>query len=70
VPGLALTNFNNTVVLGSVAGWLLLSVPIFVAAHFGVIRYRATLGARVQNSRFYRTLQASKLYNVYTWFRP
>lgn len=70
VPGLALTNFNNTVVLGSVVGWLLLFVPLFVAARVGVIRYRATIGERVRQSRFYKTLQASQLYNVYTWFRP
>lgn len=70
VPGLALTNFNNTVVLGSVVGWLVLFLPIVLAARFGVIRYRATLGARVQSSRYYKALQASKLYNVYTWFRP
>jgi uncharacterized protein (TIGR03546 family) len=70
IPGLALTNFGNTVVLGSVVGWLALFLPIFFAAHHGVIRYRATLGARVQQSRFYKALQASKLYNVYTWFRP
>ena len=70
IPGLALTNFNNTVVLGSVAGWLLLFVPIFLAARYGVIRYRATLGQRVANSRFYKSLQASQLYNVYSWFRP
>jgi uncharacterized protein (TIGR03546 family) len=70
VPGLALTNFNNTVVLGSVAGWLLLFVPIFLAARYGVIRYRATIGAKVVNSRFYKTLKASQLYNVYSWFRP
>lgn len=70
IPGLALTNFNNTVVLGSVAGWLLLFLPIFLAARHGVIRYRATLGARVANSRFYKSLKASQLYNVYSWFRP
>lgn len=70
VPGLALTNFNNTVVLGSVVGWLLLFVPLFLAARIGVIRYRATIGERVKQSRLYRTLQASQLYNVYTWFRP
>jgi uncharacterized protein (TIGR03546 family) len=69
-PGIALTNFNNTVVLGSVAGWLLLFVPIFLAARFGVLRYRATVGARVAQSKFYQTLKASQLYNVYTWFRP
>ncbi len=70
VPGLALTNFNNTVVLGSVAGWLLLFLPIYFLARYGVIRYRATLGAKVANSRFYKTLKASQLYNVYSWFRP
>jgi len=70
IPGLALTNFNNTVVLGSVAGWLLLFVPIVLAARYGVIRYRATIGAKVANSRFYKTLKASQLYNVYSWFRP
>ena len=70
VPGLALTNFNNTVVLGSVVGWLLLFIPIFFAARYGVVRYRATLGAKVVNSRFYKTLKASQLYNVYSWFRP
>ena len=70
VPGLALTNFNNTVVLGSVVGWLLLFVPIFFAARVGVVRYRATIGEKVKQSRFYKTLQASQLYNVYTWFRP
>ncbi len=69
-PGLALTNFNNTVVLGSVAGWLLLFLPIFFATRYGVIRYRATIGERVKRSRFYKTLQASQLYNVYIWFRP
>ncbi|MGH7676873.1 MAG: TIGR03546 family protein, partial [Gemmatimonadaceae bacterium] len=29
VPGLALTNFNNTVVLGSVVFWLLLFGPLY-----------------------------------------
>lgn len=70
VPGLALTNFNNTVVLGSVVGWLLLFVPLLLASRYGVVRYRATIGARVRQSKFYKTLQASQLYNVYTWFRP
>ena len=70
IPGLALTNFNNTIVLGSVVAWLLLFVPIYFLARFGVLRYRATVGARVRQSRLYKALQASQLYNVYTWFRP
>ena len=70
MPGLALTNFNNTIVLGSVVAWLVLFIPIYFAAHFGVLKYRATIGERVRQSRFYKALQASQLYNVYTWFRP
>jgi uncharacterized protein (TIGR03546 family) len=69
VPGLALTNFNNTVVLGSVVVWLVLFVPIYFAARVGVVKYRATIGQKVMNSKFYKALQASKLYNVYTLFR-
>jgi uncharacterized protein (TIGR03546 family) len=69
-PGLALTNFNNTVVLGSVVAWLLLFTPIFFLARHGVVRYRATIGEPVRHSRAYKALQASQIYNVYTWFRP
>jgi uncharacterized protein (TIGR03546 family) len=69
-PILPYTNFNNTIVLGSVVGWLALAVPIFFAARWGVARYRATIGARVQRSRFYQAITASKAYNVYRLFRP
>ena len=70
VPGLALTNFNNTVVLGSVLVWVALFLPLYVASRIGVVRYRATIGERVKNSRYYKFLEASQLYNVYRWFRP
>ncbi|HYC50525.1 MAG TPA: TIGR03546 family protein [Gemmatimonadaceae bacterium] len=70
IPGLALTNFNNTVVLGSVVFWIALFVPIYFVARVGVVRYRATIGERVKNSRYFQLLQASQLYNVYRWFRP
>jgi len=69
VPGLALTNFNNTVVLGSVVAWLALFLPLYVASRAGVVKYRATWGRKVMESKWYTALQASKLYNVYTFFR-
>src|SRR5437899_4848308 len=34
-PLVPYTNFNNTVVLGSVVGWALLALPIFLAPRFG-----------------------------------
>jgi uncharacterized protein (TIGR03546 family) len=69
-PVLALTNFNNTVVLGSVVGWLVLFLPIYFASRVLVVRYRATLGVRFQQSQLYKLVSASQLYNVYRWFRP
>jgi uncharacterized protein (TIGR03546 family) len=70
IPILPYTNFNNTVVLGSVVGWLVLVVPIYFLARVGVVRYRATWGERVRRSRFYQAVTASKVYNVYRLFRP
>ena len=69
-PVLSATNLNNTVVLGSVIVWLLLSVPLVVAARYGVVHYRATLGARLRETRIYHTIVASQAYNVYRWFQP
>src|ERR1044072_968359 len=42
MPIMPLTNFNNTVVLGSVVFTVLFAVPLFFAARYGVKRYRAT----------------------------
>src|SRR5690242_20413778 len=61
-PVLALTNFTNTVVLGSVVAWLVLFVPIYVASRLAVVRYRATLGERFRQSRLYKLVAASQLY--------
>jgi uncharacterized protein (TIGR03546 family) len=68
-PVLPYTNFNNTIVLGSLVVWLALTIPVFFAARYGVTRYRSTVGERVRRSRFYQAVTASKAYNVYTWFR-
>jgi uncharacterized protein (TIGR03546 family) len=69
-PLLPYTNFNNTIVLGSFVGWLVLAVPIFFAARYGVARYRATIGERVRRSRWYKAVTASQVYNIYKMFRP
>ena len=69
-PVVPLTNFNNTIVLGSVVFALLFFVPLFLLARWAVTRYRATVGERVRQSRWYRAVTASKLYNVYRLFKP
>jgi uncharacterized protein (TIGR03546 family) len=69
-PILPYTNFNNTVVLGSFVTWAVLAIPIFFAARYGIARYRATVGERVKQSRFYKAVTASQAYNIYRMFRP
>ena len=69
-PLVPYTNFNNTIVLGSLVSWLALALPIFLGARWAVARYRATIGQRVQQSRFYKAITASKAYNIYRLFRP
>ncbi len=70
MPIVPLTNFNNTVVLGSLVFALLAAVPLFLLLRWAVARYRVTVGERVRQSRFYKAVTASKAYNVYKLFRP
>ena len=70
MPIVPLTNFNNTVVLGSLVFALVFFVPLFLMTRWAVARYRVTVGARVRQSKFYRAVMASKVYNVYKMFRP
>ena len=50
-------------------GWCSL-VPIYFGAKYGVARYRATIGERVQQSKLYKAITASQVYNWYKLFRP
>jgi uncharacterized protein (TIGR03546 family) len=70
IPIIPLTNFNNTVVLGSLMFSLLGFVPIWLGSRWAVRRYRATIGERVKQSAWYRALTTSRLYGVYRLFRP
>ncbi len=70
MPLVPLTNFNNTVTLGSLVFSVACFLPLFFAARWAVTRYRATIGERVRQSRWYRAVTASKLYNTYRLFRP
>jgi uncharacterized protein (TIGR03546 family) len=69
-PVVPLTNFNNTVVLGSLVTWLVLFVPLVLLFRWGVVRYRATIGQKVMGSRLYKAIVGSQVYNLYRLFRP
>jgi uncharacterized protein (TIGR03546 family) len=70
VPGVPLTNFNNSVVLGSVVGWVVLWLPIFFLARFLVVKYRVHVYERLKRTKLFKAVAASKLYNYYLMFRP
>ena len=69
-PVVALTNFNNTIVLGSVVVWVAALLPLFFLLRWLVTKYRATVYARLQRTKLFQVVKASKLYNLYTLFRP
>lgn len=69
-PVLPLTNFNNTIVLGSVVVWAAAFVPLFILLRWLIAQYRQRVYARLQRLRLFQVITASKLYSVYKLFRP
>lgn len=68
-PIVSLSNFNNTVVLGSFGFWVVCWVPIYLLAKWSVVRYRAHVYERLKKARFFHMLQASNAWKVYRWFQ-
>jgi uncharacterized protein (TIGR03546 family) len=68
-PIVALTNFNNTIVLGSVVFWLAAFLPIFFAGRWLIAKYRDHVYERLRRTRVFKAVAASRLYNLYTLFR-
>ncbi len=69
MPVIALTHFNNTVVLGSLVSSLALVTPVFLASKKGVILYREKLDSKLQKTRFMQLLKSSKIYSLYERIR-
>ncbi len=69
-PIVALTNFNNTIVLGSVVVWAVSLLPLFFLLRWLVGKYRATVYAKLQRTKLFKAVKASKVYNIYVMFRP
>lgn len=69
-PVVALFRLNNTIVLGSLVVWLAALVPLALLFRMLVGRYRAHIFARLEQSRLFKAVKASKLYNLYDLLRP
>lgn len=69
-PVVPLTNFNNTVVLGSVIAWVVSFVPLYFLLRWLVTQYRTRIYARLERMRLFQVIAASRWYNYYRLFRP
>jgi uncharacterized protein (TIGR03546 family) len=65
-PIAPLTRFYNTVVMGSFASALVLTVPVYFGMRQLVLAYRATVGARVEQWKVYQIVSKSAIVRWYT----
>jgi uncharacterized protein (TIGR03546 family) len=64
-PLLRLSNFNNSILMGSLVISLMLFVPLFFLSNLVIKKYREYLLAWVMKSRLVQALKASKFYGIY-----
>jgi len=60
-----LAQFNNTIVMGSMAFSLALFVPLYFLSNALIRRYRAHVLAWIQKTRLMQIFKASKVYQLY-----
>jgi len=56
MPFVPFTNFNNTLVMGGLAGGIILWVPVFALFIFLVPLYRNTLAPKIKESKIIKTI--------------
>ena len=69
VPVIALSKYNNTVVMGSLATSLLLCLPVFLLVKKGIISYRENIDTKMQKWKIVQMVKGSKLYSIYQKIR-
>lgn len=65
MPLVPLTRFNNSVVMGEGLFAVLVSPLIYLVSRMLILKYRATVVARVKQTKFWKALQATSLYQWY-----
>lgn len=65
-PILALGRYNNTVVMGSLVGAVILIIPVFFLTRYSVQYYRRALHARFQR---FKIVQAARSTKIYDWYK-
>lgn len=66
MPIVPLTRFYNSIVMGSGLVSILLAVPTFFLSKKLIVKYRQTVVARYQQTKFWKAVKATKFYGWYT----
>lgn len=62
---IALTKFYNTVVIGSFVTAILLCIPAFPLAKYGVVQYREHIHQKVLEWKLVKAFKTTKFYTIY-----
>jgi uncharacterized protein (TIGR03546 family) len=65
IPLLPLTRFNNTIVMGSGVVTIVLFPVVFFVSRALIVKYRATVVARIKETKAWKAVQATSLYKWY-----
>lgn len=68
-PVAPLTNFNNTVVMGSFLTAIIIALPIYYGMKVLILRYRKHLHTKIEKFKIYQVLKQSSIIKLYTKFR-
>jgi uncharacterized protein (TIGR03546 family) len=69
LPLVALSRYNNTVVIGSLVIAIVISLPTYFLAKIGVIYYRENIDNRIQKWKLIQAIKGSKIYSYYEKIR-
>lgn len=64
-PLIALSRFNNTVVMGSLISSLLLLLPFYFFSKRAVVNYRSSVLPKIEKMKIVKVLKGTKIYNWY-----
>lgn len=69
MPLVPLTRFNNSIVMGAGIVSIVLAIPVFFISKMLIIKYRTTILARFEQTKFWRVVKATKFYGLYAKYR-
>ncbi len=68
MPIVPLTRFNNTIVMGAGVVAFALSPFVFLVSRYLIVHYRAKVVARFKETKFWKALKATALFNWYNTY--